>query len=152
VPEAQRRLMRDAARTLRKNPTPSESQLWEAIRGGKLGRKFRRQQAIGPFIVDFYCREERLVVEVDGAVHEGQKREDAERQEALERLGLRFVRLTNDQVRFDLIGAVAAIKAAFRRSSPLPPPSPLVGEGPGVGGSPASARNHATPTRTEARP
>ncbi|MFL5384674.1 MAG: endonuclease domain-containing protein [Longimicrobiaceae bacterium] len=132
--------IRDAAREHRKNPTPSESLLWESLRGLKLdGRKFRRQQPVGPFIVDFYCPEERLVVEVDGPIHDRQQREDAGRQEALESLGLRFVRVTHDEVIFDLIGTLARIRAAFAGSSPLTHPSPLVGEGPGEGGMPRRA-------------
>jgi adenine-specific DNA-methyltransferase len=130
-----RAAIRDAARVHRKNPTASESLLWEAIRGCKIeGRKFRRQQPIGPFIVDFYCPEERLAVEVDGPIHERQQREDAGRQEAIESLGVRMIRITADQVTFDLQGAVARIRAALASSSPLPHPSPLVGEGPGEGG------------------
>lgn len=137
VPRGMRVAMRDAARVHRKNPTPSESQMWELLRGGRLdGRQFRRQQPIGPFIVDFYCPEERLVVEVDGAVHLGQELKDAQRQEALESLGLRFVRVTNDEVRFELGIVIDRIRHAFTMNSPLPPPSPLVGEGPGVGGIP----------------
>jgi adenine-specific DNA-methyltransferase len=126
--------MRDAAREHRKNPTPSESLLWEALRGGKLGRKFRRQQPIGSFIVDFYCAEERLVVEVDGKIHDGQQREDAERQAALESLDLRFLRVSHEDVIFDLAAVLERIRREFTSSAPLPPPSPLVGEGPGVGG------------------
>jgi adenine-specific DNA-methyltransferase len=142
--------IRDAARAQRKNPTPSESLLWEALRARRVdGRAFRRQQPIGPFIVDFYCPEERLVVEVDGPVHDRQQREDAGRQEAIESLGLRFVRVTADQVTFDLTGAVASIRAAFASSSPLPPPSPLVGEGPGEGGIPRRAPDPAP--RAESR-
>jgi len=135
VPDALRVRMRDVAREHRKNPTSSEALLWAAIRGGRLdGRKFRRQQPIGPFIVDFYCPEERLVVEVDGKIHESQQREDADRQEALESLDLRFVRVTHDEVIFDLSSALARIRQSFALRSPLPHPSPLVGEGPGVGG------------------
>ncbi|HEX8905839.1 MAG TPA: endonuclease domain-containing protein, partial [Longimicrobiaceae bacterium] len=122
--------MRDAARVHRKNPTPSESLLWECLRGSRLdGRKFRRQQPVGPFIVDFYCPEERLVVEVDGKIHEHQQREDADRQEALESLGLRFVRVTHEEVIHDLQSAIRKIRQAFALTTPLPPPSPLVGEG-----------------------
>ena len=140
-----RMAIRDAARVHRKNPTPSESLLWEAIRGGRIeGRKFRRQQPIGPFIVDFYCPEERLVVEVDGPVHDRQQREDAGRQEAIEMLGLHFVRITHDEVITDLPSAVARIRAAIRSSSPLPHPSPLVGEGPGEGGIPQHAPSSAS--------
>ena len=141
VPDALRVRMRDVAREHRRNPTPSESLLWEALRGGKLdGRKFRRQQPVGPFIVDFYCAQERLVVEVDGKIHERQQREDADRQEALESLGLRFVRVTHDEVIFDLPSALKKISRAFAMSSPLPHPSPLVGEGPGVRGKAAGAQ------------
>lgn len=144
VPDGMRVAIRDAARAQRKNPTPSESLLWESLRARRLdGRAFRRQQPIGPFIVDFYCPEERLVVEVDGPIHDHQQREDAGRQEALESLDLRFVRITADQVTFDLQGTLACIRAAFRCSTPLPPPSPLVGEGPGVGGMPRRAPHHA---------
>jgi very-short-patch-repair endonuclease len=142
--------MRDRAREHRKNPTASESLLWEALRGLKLdGRKFRRQQPVGPFIVDFYCPEERLVVEVDGGIHAQQQREDADRQDALETLGLRFVRVTHEQVIFDLPAVLAAIRAGFASSSPLPHPSPLVGEGPGEGGLAAAAPQPAS--RTGAR-
>ncbi len=138
--------IRDAARAQRKDPTPSESQLWECLRGTRLdGRKFRRQQPIGPFIVDLYCPEERLVVEVDGAVHDGQEVEDAQRQEALESLGLRFVRVTNDEVRFELQSVLARIRRHFASRSPLHHPSPLVGEGPGVGGTPAAPRTAPAP-------
>lgn len=60
----------DAARHLRKNPTPAEEVLWSAIRGRSLdGLYFRRQHPLGRFILDFCCLAHRLVVEVDGAIH-----------------------------------------------------------------------------------
>jgi adenine-specific DNA-methyltransferase len=140
VPDALRVRMRDVAREHRKNPTSSEALLWAALRGGKLdGRKFRRQQPIGTFIVDFYCPEERLVVEVDGKIHERQQREDADRQEALESLDLRFVRVTHDDVIFDLATVLTRIRQSFAVRSPLPHASPLVGEGPGERGKIGSA-------------
>ena len=59
--------------------------LWERVRNRRLGGlKFRRQHPLGPYIVDFYCAEHRLVVEVDGPIHEGQKEQDALRAECLE--------------------------------------------------------------------
>ena len=74
VPPALKASMTEVARGFRKAPTPSEAILWRALRGEVLdGRKFRRQQPIGPFIVDFYCSTERLIVEVDGGVHESQR-------------------------------------------------------------------------------
>jgi len=134
--------MKQAARDLRKNPTESEAVLWNALRANRLaGRKFRREQPIGRFVVDFYCASERLVVEVDGGVHAQQEMEDRMRQEALETLGLRFVRVTDEQVMGDLPGVLSTIRKAFAAggSSPLPHTSPPVGEGPGVGAAGASA-------------
>ena len=80
-------------------PTPAEAALWQALRAHKLrGFKFRRQQVIGPFIVDFYCASTRLVVEVDGPVHERRSDEDAARQEFLEARGLHVLRFQNADV------------------------------------------------------
>lgn len=116
VPSGRKRRMRDAARELRKNMTPTERILWEAVRANRLdGRKFRRQQSVGSFIVDFYCASERLVVEVDGDVYATQKERDERRQEALEALGLHFVRIPARQVTTDLPSALAAIRRAFGR-------------------------------------
>jgi very-short-patch-repair endonuclease len=131
------------ARLFRKEPTGSERTLWSALRGGQVdGRKFRRQQPIGPFVVDFYCASERLIVEVDGGVHESQRERDAERQHLLETLGLRFVRVDAETVERDLNTAVEEIRAAFGHRDAAAVavlPSPLVEEGPGVRGTPAAA-------------
>jgi adenine-specific DNA methylase len=81
VSEKLRVKMQEVARQFRKEPTPSEAILWEALRNRKLeGRKFRRQHPIGTFIVDFYCDEEALVVEVDGPIHDYQQDLDRQRQ------------------------------------------------------------------------
>ena len=92
--------------------TPAEVALWQALRGRKLdGLRFRRQQGIGPYIVDFYCVEARLVVELDGAVHDAPSAQayDAERTRHLNGLGIRVVRFPNDAVWQDLRGVLAAI-------------------------------------------
>jgi hypothetical protein len=69
--------MTGVARQFRREPTVSEDILWQAIRGRKLdGRRFRRQQPIGIFVVDFICSSERLIVEVDGGIHEFQQERD----------------------------------------------------------------------------
>lgn len=71
ISEALRRQMVRVAQSFRKEPTRGEAILWAAIRGRQLDAvKFRRQQPIGSFVVDFYATEHRLVVEVDGAIHE----------------------------------------------------------------------------------
>ena len=122
-----KRRMTEISRQFRKEPTTSEAILWQALRGRKLdGRKFRRQQTIGNFIVDFFCSQERLVVEVDGGVHQLQQEADRQRQELLESLGLRFVRVKSDLVEQDLPAVLSQIRAAFL------PPSPFLGEGLGV--------------------
>jgi very-short-patch-repair endonuclease len=106
--------MVEVARRFRKAPTPSEAVLWEALRKRAVeGRRFRRQQPIGPFVVDFFCPSERLIVEVDGPIHESLREVDAERQWLLEALGFRFVRVTATQVENDLKTAVALVRGSF---------------------------------------
>jgi very-short-patch-repair endonuclease len=125
ISEELRRKMVEVARKLRKEATPSEELLWQALRGKQFaGIKFRRQQPIGPFVVDFYASSQRLVVEVDGLIHQTQVEADRERQALLESLGLSVLRLTAQQVENDLPSAIQIIQNAL-----LTPPSPLVGEG-----------------------
>lgn len=91
--------LRPLAREKRHDPTPAEEILWERLRREQVkGTHFRRQHVVERFIVDFYCSQARLVVEVDGPVHDYTPEEDAIRQEYLESLGLRIVRFTNEQV------------------------------------------------------
>jgi methylmalonyl-CoA mutase cobalamin-binding domain/chain len=133
VPAQLQERMKQVAREFRKEPTASEALLWEALRGRRLdGLKFRRQQPVGPFVVDFYCASERLVVEVDGGIHEAQRDRDRERQQLLESLGLRFIRIPAHTVEHDLTAALAAIRNALRSAPPLPLwERGLGGEGPG---------------------
>jgi very-short-patch-repair endonuclease len=88
----------ERAKELRREMTPTEKILWNELRANKLGVRFRRQQIIQGFIVDFYCHKAALVVEVDGDIHDLQQEEDARREEALSALGLRIVRFKNDEV------------------------------------------------------
>ena len=128
ISSALKEKMTEVARQFRKEPTPSENILWQALRGRKLeGRKFRRQQPIGAFIVDFFCGAERLIVEVDGGVHDSQQEADRQRQELLESLGLRVVRVSSELVETRLDEALAVVRREF---SPHPlTPSPKGGEG-----------------------
>ncbi len=99
--------MRARARDLRKNPTEAERILWQHVRRRQLGGfRFRRQHAIGPYIVDFYCFEERVAIEVDGGQHSRQAAYDAERTSFLESEGVRVLRFWNNQV----LGEVEAVK------------------------------------------
>lgn len=91
--------MKSLCRHLRHDSTVPERILWGLLRNRRLaGMKFRRQQTIGSFIVDFYCDKLKLVIEVDGESHEGRLEEDRKRQIFLERNGLKVIRFTNDEV------------------------------------------------------
>ena len=93
--------IKQRARLMRKNPTAAEKILWERLRGKQVARlRFRRQHPIGHFIVDFYCAAARLIIEIDGAIHDqpGRSEYDTERQNYLESLDARVLRFTNDQV------------------------------------------------------
>jgi very-short-patch-repair endonuclease len=123
ISPALKQKMTEVARQFRKEPTTSEEILWQAIRGRKLdGRRFRRQQPIGVFVVDFYCSAEKLIVEVDGPIHELQREHDQQRQELLESLGLKMARVTSKQVETDIDSALALIRQFYTASDPPLPP------------------------------
>jgi very-short-patch-repair endonuclease len=123
ISPALKQKMTEVARLFRKEPTASEEILWQAIRGRKLdGRRFRRQQPIGIFVVDFYCSAEKLIVEVDGPIHELQREHDQQRQELLELLGLKMVRVTSKQVETDIDSVLALIRQFYTASDPPLPP------------------------------
>jgi len=94
--------------------TPAERHLWAALRRSALGVRARPQHVIRGWIVDFYVPARRLVIEVDGDIHDGQVDDDARRAEALHADGLVVVRVRNDEVLgalaevLDRIGAVMA--------------------------------------------
>jgi len=99
------RVIRNIARVLRKTPTRSEDLLWQALRNRRLGGlKFLRQHPIGPSIVDFYCHEKRLAVEIDGPVHslKDVAQRDQARQELIEAYGIRFYCCTSAEVERDM--------------------------------------------------
>ena len=98
------------ARQMRREQTRAEAMLWARVRGGKLlGMRFRRQHAIGRFIVDFYCAQARLVVELDGASHARQKDLDAQRDRFLLGHGERVLRFANERVLRDIEWVLARI-------------------------------------------
>ncbi|MBN2550818.1 MAG: endonuclease domain-containing protein [Anaerolineales bacterium] len=117
----------ERAREMRREMTPAERRLWGRLRANRLeGWHFRRQQVIDGFIVDFYCHQGELVVEVDGDVHAAQEEYDARRDEALRRRGLRVIRFTNRQVMNETERVLEAIWEAL---GPTPqPPSCRKGE------------------------
>ena len=103
------------ARELRRTLTPAERTLWRALRGKQLyGLRFRRQHPLPPYIVDFYCHERRLVVELDGGQHNEVVRTtyDRERTAWLQAQGLRVMRFWNHDVETNLTGVLEAIARA----------------------------------------
>jgi very-short-patch-repair endonuclease len=107
------------ARAMRRNPTEAERILWGCLRKRSLGGfKFSRQMRVGPYIVDFVCREKMLIVEVDGATH-GKDHDvayDARRTAYLESEGYRVLRFGNHGVYAERDGVLDGILAALRES------------------------------------
>ena len=90
-----------------------EAVLWKALRHSQiLGRKFRRQHGIGPYIVDFYCAESCLVLELDGAPHYSSVENEYEerRTSYLENLGLKIIRFENREIADNLDGVIETIR------------------------------------------
>ena len=96
------------AREMRHPQTPAEATLWQQLRNRNLEFKFRRQHPIERFIIDFYCAEVKLCIEIDGGSHLEQEQQeyDSARTEVLESIGCRVIRFTNSDVRYN-INAVA---------------------------------------------
>ena len=112
-----------AARELRQEPTDAEARLWDALRGRRLdGLKFRRQHPYERFVLDFFCVEHQLVVELDGGVHAepAQAARDAERTESLQSRGIRVLRFKNETVENEIETVLKQIQEAC-----LSPHTPL---------------------------
>lgn len=103
------------ARQYRQEPTQAEAFLWSRLRFQQIiGIKFRRQHPIDRFIVDFYCHQVKLIIEVDGAVHEYSMEEDKTRQEFLEGMGFKVVRFRNEEVMNDIERVVRQIEGVIK--------------------------------------
>lgn len=109
----------ERAKRLRRDMTPEETKLRGALRGHRLGGfKFRKQQPVGPFIADFVCQAQRLIIEVDGSQH-AESDHDRQRDAFLTNKGYRVLRVWNNDVTGNLSGVLTAILAAL--SDPHPP-------------------------------
>ena len=125
------------AKKLRRDMTEPERKLWSVLRDAQVEcAKFRRQQPIGPFIVDFVCQASRLIIEADGGQH-AEAASDARRTAFLEGKGYRVLRFWNYDIIENLDGVVQVIAAALVTPHPAQPaaesPSPSRGEG--IGGA-----------------
>lgn len=98
------------ARRMRKEPTPWEQVLWNYLKASQLGVKFRRQQPLGAYIVDFMCAQARLIVELDGRQHTDSL-VDAKRDAFMKRAGYRVLRFWNNEVNDNLEGVLSQILA-----------------------------------------
>ena len=109
------------AREFRKKPTRSERIMWSVLRGNKfLGLGFRRQHVIEGFIVDFYCHKLKLVVEIDGLIHQYQIKEDKERQKIIENKGVKFFRVKSEDVECDVENILNELKYFIAPPRPSP--------------------------------
>jgi len=113
--------LKDRRKDLRNNPTPAEKRLWKALKGSALkNRKFRRQHSIENYIVDFYCPEEKLVIELDGEIHNDpmQSQNDFERDQRLTELGNKVLRFENNLIFNNLEGVLDLIESHFTPTQP----------------------------------
>ncbi len=100
-------------RKLRKTSTTEETVIWKRLRNNSIGFKFRRQYGVSGYIVDFYCPERRLGVEIDGAQHLANKEYDNLRTKTLNDLDITVLRFWNSEVKDDLEKVIKKIKSAL---------------------------------------
>jgi very-short-patch-repair endonuclease len=102
--------LKQKARRLRKQSTFSEILLWLKIKGKTFGYEFHRQVPIDEFIVDFYCHELRLAIEIDGSSHDNKYEYDLKRQRKLESMGVRFIRFEDIDVKRKMNDVLRALE------------------------------------------
>ena len=109
-------------KALRKRPTDAEQLLWSYLRMKQMeGLKFRRQQPIDKYIVDFVCFENRVIIEVDGGQHAAEKNKDIEREKYLQRYGFKVLRFWNNEVLQNTNEVLAVIRDNCLSHPPLNP-------------------------------
>jgi very-short-patch-repair endonuclease len=117
--------MKSRARRLRYEAPVPERVLWSLLRNRRLsGLKFRRQQAVGPFVADYFYEEAKLVVELDGLSHMGLEDRDRARDAYFRLRGLEVVRVSNDELLKKREEVAGIILEASARRKPSPRPSP----------------------------
>jgi very-short-patch-repair endonuclease len=114
-------------KALRRHPTDAEKKLWRHLRNRQIsGAKFRRQQPFGPYILDFYCAESKLAIELDGGQHSKLKgaAQDKQRDEYLKEEGVTVLRFWNNQLLCEFEGVIEMICTTLEGRSPHPNPLP----------------------------
>lgn len=118
-----RKPLKEIRKNLRRSLTPAEAALWKTLQGSKLeGKKFRRQHSIGNYVVDFYCPECRLAIELDGEKHFNSiaAEYDLRRTEYLNSLNVRVLRIENRAVFEHPEGVLEAIREHLKKPSTTP--------------------------------
>jgi len=105
---------------LRRNATEAEKNLWDRLKQNQIGAKFIRQYSIGNWVVDFYCPEKKLAIEVDGEVHKKQKIADGFRDKYLNGMGISVLRFRNEEVMKNIAKVLTVIEEKISPSS-VPP-------------------------------
>ena len=119
--------LKEFARKLRKNSTLAEVLLWKKIKNRSYGVQFHRQVPMLNYIVDFYCHELMLAIEVDGSSHEFKYLEDLKRQKKLEKYGVNFIRFSNLEIKKEIFSVEMVIQEKVKEllgtaiTPPLPP-------------------------------
>jgi very-short-patch-repair endonuclease len=105
----------DRRRELRQQATSQEKLIWEKLRNRKLGTKFKRQYSIGGYILDFYCAEKRLIVEIDGGIHKTKEAQEYDkiRDKYFEDLEYKTLRISNNEVEKNIDKVLDEIKSCF---------------------------------------
>lgn len=130
--------LRQFARNLRRDQTDGEQRVWSLLRDRRMaGMKFRRQHPVPPYVLDFYCDEARLAIELDGGQHAEQVRRDAMRSEFLAAQGIKVLRFWNNEV---LSQPEAVAEAIWNAVAPSPPAPLPEGEGSCCSPSPSGRR------------
>ncbi len=120
--------LKELARDLRKHSTLGEVLLWNRIRNRQLrGYKFLRQRPVGSYIVDFFCRELSLAIEIDGGSHDRKLQEDRDREQWLETCGILVIRFMESDVRSNMEGALQRLCECIEEIERAHPPAPLEG-------------------------
>ena len=100
----------EKAKSLRENMTQAEKILWSRLNRKQLGVRFKSQHPIDIFIADFYCHKHKLVIELDGVIHDFQVDYDEGRTSEMERYGIKVIRFTNEEVLNSIESVIARIK------------------------------------------
>ena len=113
--------LKQLARDLRNKNSMSEIIIWNRLKGKQmLGFDFHRQKPIDNFIVDFFCNELMLAIEIDGSTHNEKIEVDFQRQQKLETIGVKFLRFQDKEIRFNLDNVLITIEGWIKEHTPNP--------------------------------